>query len=241
LNSCVGAFAGEGGTIAFPEEQANEHMSKRIVTPLIAVCLIAAAALARADTPSVEFDGQRYRLDYPQESKRPNDRSGNGLAEFTLEGENVEDWTKLFAFHVYPGAGDDPTLAAATLGKVVQNENPDTNFALQENKKGGYAIVDFLTWRPGSDLMEFNVFKYARAEYGPGLVALQFAQRFKLGDMSVAEFRTLRERAVKAMTETDIAPARDYFAAKAKERLGAARSGTEGLGQDAAARAAGDR
>jgi hypothetical protein len=222
-------------------KQANENMSKRIATPLIAVCLVAAAALARADTPSVEFDGQRYRLDYQNEAKLPNGRSGNGLAEFTLEGEDVDDWTKLFAFHVYPEAGNDPSLAAAELGKVVQNDNPDANFALQENKEKGDAIIDFLTWKPGSDVMEFNVFKYARAEYGPGLVALQFAQRFKLGDMSVADFRALRERTVEAMAKTDIATARDYFAGKAKEQLGSARSGTEGLGQSAAARAGGDR
>jgi hypothetical protein len=241
-NHCVGAFADAGGTIAFPEVQANERMSKCIVTPLIAACLIAAAAaLAHADTPSVDFDGQRYRLEDQPESRRPNGGSGSGPAEFTLEGETVDNWTKLFAFHVYPWAGNDPSLAAATLGQVVQNENPDANFALQEDKKNGEAIIDFLTWRPGSDLMEFNVFKYARAEYGPGLIALQFAQRFKLGDLSVEEFRALRDRAVKAMGATDVAPARDYFAAKARERLGAVRSGAEGLGQGAPARATGDR
>ena len=61
-----------------------------------------------------------------------------------------------------------------------------------KNKDKGDAIIDFLTWAPDSDVMEFNVFKYARAEYGPGLVALQYAQRFKLGDMSVEQFRALR-------------------------------------------------
>ncbi len=212
-------------------------MSKRIATPLIALCLLAAAALARTETPAVEFDGQRYFLAYQNEAKLPAGQPGNGLAEFTLEGESAKDWTKLFAFHVYPEAGDDPTLAAATLGKVVQEDNPEANFALQENKQEGSAIIDFLTWAPGSDVMEFNVFKYARAEYGPGVIALQFAQRFKIGDLSVEDFRALRERVVKAMAETDIAPARDYFAGKAKEQLGSARSGTEGLGQDAAARA----
>jgi hypothetical protein len=216
-------------------------MSKRIATSLIAVCLLAAAGLARADTPSIEFDGQRYRLDYQDEAKQANGQRGNGLAEFTLQGENVDDWTKLFAFHVFPEAGNDPTLAAATLGKVVQQENPDANFALQENKEKGEAIIDFLTWEPGSDDMEFNVFKYARAEYGPGLVALQFAQRFKLGDMSVEEFRGLRDRAVKAMAMTDIAHARDYFAGEAKEQVGSAPSRSEGLGQGAAARAGADR
>jgi hypothetical protein len=212
-----------------------------IATPVIALCLLAATTRVSADTPSVEFDGQRYRLDYQNEAKLPDGQPGNGLAEFTLEGESGNDWSKLFAFHVYPEAGDDPTLAAATLGKVVQNDNPDANFALQENKDKGAALVDFLTWQPGSDVMEFNVFKYARAEYGPGLVALQYAQRFKLGDLSVDDFRALRERAVKAMAETEIAPARDYFAGRTEEQLGSARGASQGLGQGAAARAGGER
>jgi len=192
-------------------------------TPLIVLCLFAAATLARAEPPTVEFDGQHYHLDSQEQPKLPSGGLGNGLAQFTLEGQTADDWTKLFAFHVYPEAGDDPTLAAVALGKVIKESNPDAQFALTENKKDGNAVIDFLTWAPGSDVMEFNVFKYARAEYGPGLIALQFAQRFKLGDMSVDEFRALRERAVKAMAETDMAPARTYFAAKAKERLGSAR------------------
>jgi hypothetical protein len=210
-------------------------------TLLTALCLFAAAALARADTSAVEFEGQSYQLDYQDESKLPNGRPGEGLAEFTLQGQTVNDWTKLFAFHVYPEIGDDPALAAATLGKVVKEQNPDANFALLETNGKGAAIVDFLTWQPGSDVMEFNVFKYAPAEYGPGLVALQFAQRFKLADMSVEDFRALRQRAVKAMAATDVAPARDYFAAQTKEQLGSARGLRQGPGQGAPARAGGDR
>ncbi len=199
-----------------------------LITSFCALCLLAVAQPTRADTSAVEFDGQRYLLEYQKAPKSAEGQPGNGLAEFTLEGESAKDWTKLFAFHVYPEAGDDPSLAAARLGKVVKEDNPDANFALQENKEKGDAIIDFLTWAPGSDVMEFNVFKYARAQYGPGLVALQFAQRFKLDDLSVNEFRALRARAVEAMAETDIAPAHDYFATLSKERVGAARSEPQG-------------
>jgi hypothetical protein len=191
--------------------------------PLIALWALAATTLARADVPTVEFDGQRYHLDYQDQAKQPNGRPGDSLAEFTLQGETVNNWTKLFAFFAFPESGDDPVLMAQEVGKATKEANPDANYAVIANEQKGDAIVDFLTWAEGSDVMEFNVFKYARAEYGPGLVALQYAQRFKLGDMSVEEFRALRERMVKAMAQADIAQARTYFAAKANEQLGSAR------------------
>ena len=60
--------------------------------------------------------------------------------------------------------------------------------------------------------MEFDVFKYAKDASGKGLVALQYAQHIKTKDMDVADFRKVRERTVEEMADTDIAPARDYFA-----------------------------
>ena len=65
--------------------------------------------------------------------------------------------------------------------------------------------------------MEFNVFKYARAANGAGLIALQYAQRLKAADMDVADFRALRQRSVEEMAHTDVGPARDYFAGNEEE------------------------
>lgn len=192
---------------------------------LVSLCLLASVALARAQMPSVEFDGQEFYLAYEDETGLPGGPPGNGLAEFTLKGETVDNWTKLFAFHAYPGLLADPMQAAAELGKVVKQVNKDANYALTEDKETGDAIIDFLTWAPGSNVMEFNVFKYARAGTRPGLVALQFAQRFKLGDYSVEAFRKLRERAVENMGDTDVSQVRAYFAAKAKD------SGISGPGE----------
>jgi hypothetical protein len=196
-------------------------------TPLIALCLIAAAMTARAEDATVEFDGQSYHLDYQDAARSTNGRLGDSLAEFTLQGETVNNWTKLFAFYLFPESGDDPVAMAKTLGKTTKEINPDANFKVIRNPETGDAIIDFLTWSDGSDVMEFNVFKYARAEFGSGLVAMQYAQRFKLGDMSVEEFRALRARAVDDMAESDMAQVRDYFAAKAKEKLGSARDTTQ--------------
>jgi hypothetical protein len=186
-------------------------------TLLVSLCLLASVALARAQTPSVEFDGQVFYLAYEDEAGLPKGPPGNGLAEFTLQGETLDTWTKLFAFHAYPSLLETPAQAASDLGKVLKQVNKDANYALTEDKETGDAIIDFLTWSPGSDVMEFNVFKYSRAGLRPGLVALQFAQRFKLGTYSVEAFRALRERAVANMAGTDVTQVRAYFAAKAKE------------------------
>ena len=175
---------------------------------------LASVSCGLAETPMIDFSGQKYHLDYQDRARLPHGGFGDGVAEFTLPGETVNDWTKLFAFHSYPEAGDNPGLAAATLGKLVKEVNKDANFAITEDPKTGEAIVDFLTWAPESDVMEFNVFKYARAADGPGLVALQYAQRFKADNLDVVDFRALRQHSVEEMARTDVKPARDFFAEK---------------------------
>lgn len=175
--------------------------------------LLASVSAGLSEETEVEFGGDTYRLDFHERAKLPDGSAGDGVAEFTLKGETVNDWTKLFAYHAYPGVPANPALAAETLGKTVKENNKDANYALTPVPKSDEAIVDFLTWAPGSDVMEFNVFKYAKAgEDGTGLVALQYAQRIKAKDMEVADFRALRQRMVDEMLHTDVEPAREYFA-----------------------------
>ena len=176
--------------------------------------LLASVSLARADTPSVEFDGEHYTLAFEDQATLPNGEAGDAIAEFTLAGETVNDWSKLFAFHAYPEMGDDPLAAVETVGKVVKETNKDANYAIVTNDKTGEAIIDFLTWAPESDVMEFNVFKYARAADGRGLVAMQYAQHIKLGEIDVEGMRALRQRTVDDMATEDITQAQDYFAKK---------------------------
>ncbi len=171
------------------------------------------AALA-ADTPSVEFDGQRYSLGYEDQAALPDGQPGEGLAEFTLPGESVEDWSNLFAFHSYPEMGNDPAAAAEMVGKVVKETNKDANYAVVVNEKTGDAIIDFLTWAPESDVMEFNVFRYARAADGRGLVAMQYAKHIKLGEIDVEGMRELRATSVANMADMDMAQAQAYFSGK---------------------------
>lgn len=181
----------------------------RLVT--VVASLLASTAVALAETPTVEFDGDTFSLAYEDQAQQEDGQPGNALAEFTLPGETVEDWSKLFAFHSFPTMGGDPLAAVEAVGKVVKETNNDANYAIVEDKAKGEAIIDFLTWAPESDVMEFNVFKYARAADGSGLVAMQYAQHIKLGEMSVEDMRALRARTVEDMAQTDIGAAQEYF------------------------------
>jgi hypothetical protein len=202
---------------------------------LLAV-LLASVSLARADTPAVVFGDDRFTLAFEDQATLPDGEAGDGIAEFTLAGETVDDWSKLFAFHAYPEMGDDPLAAVETVGKVVKETNKDANYAIVTNDKTGEAIIDFLTWAPESDVMEFNVFKYARSADGRGLIAMQYAQHIKLGEIDVEGMRALRQRTVDEMATEDITQAQDYFAKK----RGRSASNTLQNGEPALARAGRD-
>jgi hypothetical protein len=176
--------------------------------------LLASVSLARADTPAVVFGDDRYTLAFEDQATLPDGEAGDGIAEFTLPGESVDNWSKLFAFHGYPEMGNDPLAAVEAVGKVVKETNKDANYAIVTNDKTGEAIIDFLTWAPESDVMEFNVFKYARSADGRGLVAMQYAQHVKLGEIDVEGMRALRQRTVDEMATKDMTQAQDYFAKK---------------------------
>jgi hypothetical protein len=203
----------------------------RLLLTILAV--LASISIARADTPSVVFDDEHYTLSFEDRAMLSDGRSGDAIAEFTLPGETVDNWSKLFAYHAYPEMGDDPVAAVQVVGKVVKEANKDANYAIITNEKTGEAIIDFLTWAPESDIMEFNVFKYARSADGRGLIAMQYAQHIKLGEIDVDGMRALRERTVDDMAATPIDQAQAYFARK----RGTSASDTAQDGQPALARA----
>jgi hypothetical protein len=66
--------------------------------------LLAAISLARADTPSVVFDDEHYALAFEDQATLPDGEAGDAIAEFTLPSDSVDNWSKLFAFHL-PGNG----------------------------------------------------------------------------------------------------------------------------------------
>lgn len=185
----------------------------RMIAALI--FLLAAPAFLLADVPDVEFGGQSY---HPGPEYEGDAAGGSGFSavEFTLDGETVDDWTKLFAFHDYSGLDAEPAAAAATVRKTVLEQYKDASLAITDVPGRNEAILDFLTYDPERDVMEFDIFKYARAPDGGGLIALQFAQRFPAADFDKEAFPALRARLVEEMARTDVAPALTYFAKKAK-------------------------
>ena len=120
--------------------------------------LLASVSVARADTPAVVFGDDRYTLAFEDQATLPDGEAGDGIAEFTLPGESVDNWSKLFAFHGYPEMGNDPLAAVEAVGKVVKETNKDANYAIVTNDKTGEAIIDFLTWAPGSDVLHARAF-----------------------------------------------------------------------------------
>ena len=209
--------------------------STRSLYCLVCLLIFATAAPLSAETPFIDFGGERYRLEYQDRVQTPEGGPGNPVAEFTREGETVKNWTKLFAYYAYPEAGDDPMRMAEEVGKEVKRQNPEANFAVNEDERNGNALVDFITWGPGSDVMEFNVFKFAPAGSGSGLVALQYAQRIRADDTDGMQLRALRQRMIAEMIDTPIDQAQSYFAAKSDE----APSSADTRGSDSAANGGG--
>jgi hypothetical protein len=184
---------------------------------LLSLFLAAALVPARAEPMTFDFGGERYRVDYQAQVQQSNGEAGQGIAEFTLKGETVDNWTKLIGYHYYPEQPGDPSQAVANLGQYLKEINKDFTYAIVDSKeKGGDAIIEFMTWEANSEVVEFDVFKYAQAGFGRGLIALQFAQRFRLKDLSVEEFQALRERSVAFMEKADISAMRSYFAEQEK-------------------------
>ena len=109
----------------------------------------------------------------------------------------------------FPQGGSDATRAAVNLANLVRERYKGAKYKVITNPKTQEAIIDFLIPVPNSELMEFNVFKYAPA--GDALVALQFARRVKLGEIDAEELSAIRQRAIKEMAAYEMAPVRAYF------------------------------
>ena len=154
---------------------------------------------ADAGSAAVDFGGERFinQFEGPTKTGR--------LVEFVRAGETVKTWTKLVGFYSYPDLGNDATHGAAGLAQVLKQRN--LKFQLINNPKTSEAIIDFLAF--DNETVEFNVFKYAPA--AKGLVAAQYARRFKLGELDADDVKALRQRAVEEMSRFDMAPVKAHF------------------------------
>ena len=166
------------------------------------VLFLAAASAAQAQ--SVSFGGERFSQKY-----RQNVNASHSYVELGRDGESLKGWTKLVTLHAFPQA-DDPKAAVGALARTVRQRDKSAKMGLMANDATGESLLDFLAVQ--GDVVEFNVFKYAPAGNGRGVVAVQFARRFRLGELDANDVRQLRQRAVNEMAAFDVSPARAVLA-----------------------------
>jgi len=166
--------------------------------------LLTTVSFAGADTHLFKFGGEDFTQKFEVKSRAP-----NAQIEFGLPNEKLPAWTKLVTLHFFATSGNDAKRAAATLANLIRERHKGTKYAVITNQRTSEAIIDFLLPVPNTELMEFNVFKYSPA--GNELVALQFAQRVKLGEIDAEELSVIRQRALKEMGNYDMAPVKAFF------------------------------
>jgi hypothetical protein len=182
-------------------------MELRRVSALMLIVLAAnLVAGAGDDLDPITFAGEDYKVAHKDARQ-----GGNALVELVREGEKLETWRKLVAFHRFPNSGDSPKDAALALAALLKQRDPQTRFAIIENPKTREVIIDFLASDKGSDQVELNVFKYSRHHSKKGLVAIQFAERFRLGEASGEGVKKSRQTAIDEAAGFDIEYADPYL------------------------------
>jgi hypothetical protein len=173
---------------------------RALTAALLLVCSLVSAS---AQPASFRFGGEQFVQKFEVKARAPNRQ-----VEFGLANEPIEKWTKLVTVHYFTRNGNDAARAAAVLANLVRDRYKGAPYKVINNPKTGEAIVDFLIPVPNTELMEFNVFKYSPA--GSELVALQFAQRVKLGEIGGEEMRKIRERAIEEMANYEMKPVKAF-------------------------------
>ncbi len=170
----------------------------------LALMALCGASLARADEnptatdkPSIKFDGNTLLLAWQNDDDNPT------IREFIPEGQDLESWTILASLRDYPDL-DDPFLVCGAMAKRATDLNPAAEGRVTENNETGEAVVDFLAWPEDKSFVEFNVFRYRKADKG-GLVAEQYALRdYKDPEDFVKNLKPIRERLVKSMLKNGL-------------------------------------
>lgn len=153
-----------------------------------AFCLVQAAV---AQDSSIQLDGELF-----SKQSIGNPPNGDKLREYVRETESFERWTKLIGirYQQLPGVGNDPKRVVQGMAQLVKEANPRSNSSIIANEKTSEAIIDFLTWPPTAEYIEFNVFRYVKSSDGNGVISLQFANRFTSDSApTVEQFKSLRK------------------------------------------------
>ncbi len=171
----------------------------------IAAALLSAQAVgvAAQDADPVTFGGEEYRVASSDAAS-----NGNAIVELVRAGDDINNWKKLVAFHRFPTL-DDPKAAADELAALARQRDPSSAVHVTEDQESSEFVVDFTASAAGSDTVELDIFKYGHDSSEEGLVAFQFAQRFKGGD--TGELEKVRQAAVDEAGDLDLALADNYF------------------------------
>jgi len=148
------------------------------------------------------FDGESFTKIFV--GKPPN---GDKLLEFVRESETFEKWTKLigYRYQQLPMLGNDPEKAAEAMAQIIKSTNPQAQSRVIANKKTNEALIDFLTWPPDLEYMEFNVFRYTKSTDGKALVSLQLAYRFTdASPEGIEKFKKIRSSWINQAAEFDM-------------------------------------
>ena len=139
-------------------------------TVLALAAAVAGLTAARAE-PTLVFRGETFVQRY----ESGNDKAR--LAEFVPPGETLQTWTKLIGYRAVFDSVQSPTDAAAVVGKLARQRYAGAKPRVMV--KGSEALVEFVAKAPNSNVIEYNVFKYAPGQDGRGIVSFQYAQRFR--------------------------------------------------------------
>ncbi|HEX8664421.1 MAG TPA: hypothetical protein VF744_10370 [Beijerinckiaceae bacterium] len=138
---------------------------------LALLSLLTPVAIAAAAPASIVFDGEELVRKHEQANAKA------GIVEFVPAGESLDGWTQLVGFHAFFDNPGSPKQAGETLTRLTEKRYPGSMSRLRT--KGDEALVDFVLKVPNGDVVECNVFKYGRGPGGRGIVAFQYARRFR--------------------------------------------------------------
>ena len=133
--------------------------------------------------------------------------SGNKHIEFVRKGETFKNWTKLVGFHYQqlPGFGNDPGKVGAGMAQIVKAYNASSQSRVIVNKQNSEALIDFLTWPPDAEFLEFNVIRYAKSADGKAVVSVQFSYRLTGNSaLDIEQFRKIRASWIEQAEAFDI-------------------------------------
>jgi hypothetical protein len=167
--------------------------------------LMLTGALADAQVGSISFDGHTF------ERAIADVKGGDHFVEFRLQGQSNDNWTRRVVFHSFPDSGNDVKRGVGNMIKWIKERDPKVRFGLIENDSGE-VIVDFLLSPGVSDDVTFSCLRYTRAPDGKGLIALQYDERFKLGQVDADDVKALRKRAIDAMAKFDMSEVKAWYA-----------------------------